>query len=100
MSAILPRLRPVEAFPVDHEGQYVVALRDPSGYTPSILMLPGPLLEIVSLFDGEHTVVDVQAAVMRRHGQEITPAEIESVALSLDEHGFLDTPSFAARRAG
>jgi len=99
MSGALPRLRRVEAFPVDHEGQRVIALRDPSGYTPSILTLPGPLLEIVSLLDGEHTVADVQAAVMRRHGQEVTPAEIESVILRLDEHGFLDTPRFAARRA-
>jgi len=99
MSGALPRLRPVEAFPVEHEGRRVVALRDPSGYTPSILALPGPLLEIVSLLDGEHTVADVQAAVMRRHGQEITPAQIESVVRNLDEHGFLDTEHFAARRA-
>src|SRR5206468_1119076 len=30
---------------------------------------------------------------------EITAAEIESVAASLDEHGFLDTPKFAERQA-
>ena len=43
MNAALPRLRPVEAFPVQHEGRRVVALRDPSGYTPSIVMLVGAL---------------------------------------------------------
>src|ERR1051326_9211048 len=99
MSDTLPRLRPVEAFPVEHEGRRVIALRDPAGYTESIVMLPGPLLEIVSLFDGEHTLVDVQAAVMKRHGELITAAEIESVVASLDEHGFLQSPRFAARQA-
>jgi hypothetical protein len=89
----------VEAFPVEHEGARVVALRDPSGLTPSVVLLPGPLLEIVSLFDGEHTLVDVQAAVMRKHGRLVTAAEIESVAASLDEHGFLETPRFAQRQA-
>ena len=97
MSDVLPRLRPVEAFPVEHEGQRMIALRDPSGYTPSVVLLPGPLLEIVSLFDGDHTVIDVQATVMRQHGELVTAAEIESVVARLDEHGFLDTPRFAER---
>ena len=99
MSDTLPRLRAVEAIPVEHEGRRMIALRDPAAYTPSIVMLPGPLLEIVSLFDGEHTVIDVQATVMRRHGQLVTAAEIEGVVASLDEHGFLDTPRFAERHA-
>jgi AmmeMemoRadiSam system protein B len=99
MSDTLPRLRAVEAIPVEHEGRRMIALRDPAAYTPAIVMLPGPLLEIVSLFDGEHTVIDVQATVMRRHGQLVTAAEIEGVVASLDEHGFLDTPRFAERHA-
>jgi hypothetical protein len=99
MSDVLPRLRDVEAFPVEHEGERVIALRDPSGYTASIVLLAGPLLEIVSLFDGEHSVIDVQAAVMRQHGRLVTAAEIEGVVESLDEHGFLDTPRFAERQA-
>lgn len=97
MSDRLPRLRAVEAFPIEHEGQRAIALRDPAGFTSSVVVLPGPLLEIVSLFDGEHTVADAQAAVMRRHGRLVTAAEIEGVAASLDEHGFLDSPRFAAR---
>ena len=99
MSDTLPRLRNVEAFPVEHEGQRVIALRDPSGLTDSIVLLPPPLLEIVSMFDGEHTLVDVQAVVMRQHGRLVTAAEIEDVAASLDEHGFLDSPRFAERQA-
>jgi AmmeMemoRadiSam system protein B len=99
VSDVLPRLRSVEAFPVEHDGQRAIALRDPAGFTPSVLVLPGPLLEIVSMFDGEHTIADVQAAVLRQHGQRVSAAQIESIAASLDEHGFLDSPRFAERVA-
>jgi MEMO1 family protein len=99
MADRLPSLRPVDAFPVEHEGQRVVALRDPSGLTDAVVLLPGPLLEIVSLLDGAHSMADVQAALMRRHGHMVPAAEIEEVIASLDEHGFLDTPKFAARQA-
>ena len=99
MSEAVPRLRAVESFPVEHEGRSCIALRDPGGYTDAIVLLHGPLLEIVSLFDGEHTVADIQAAVMRRHGQLLERRQIEHVAEALDEQGFLDSPAFADRRA-
>ncbi|PYN46164.1 MAG: AmmeMemoRadiSam system protein B [Candidatus Rokuibacteriota bacterium] len=99
MSEPVPRLRAVEAFPVEHEGRSCVALRDPAGYTDAIVLLHGPLLEIVSLFDGGHTVADIQAAVMRRHGQLVERRQIEEIAEALDQQGFLDSPGFAGRRA-
>jgi hypothetical protein len=99
MSAAAPRLRAVESFPVEHEGRSCVALRDPGGYTDAIVLLHGALLEIVSLFDGEHTVADIQAAVMRRHGQLVERRQIEEIAEALDQQGFLDSPAFADRRA-
>jgi len=99
MSELVPRLRAVEAFPVEHEGRSCIALRDPAGYTDAIVLLHGPLLEIVSLFDGGHTVADIQAAVMRRHGQLVERRQIEEIAEALDQQGFLDSPGFADRRA-
>ena len=99
MSEAVPRLRAVESFPVEHEGRSGIALRDPGGYTDAIVLLHGALLEIVSLFDGEHTVADIQAAVMRRHRQLVERRQIEEIAEALDEQGFLDSPRFADRRA-
>ena len=99
MSEPVPGLRAVEAFPVEHEGRSCVALRDPAGYTDAIVLLHGPLLVIVSLFDGGHTVADIQAAVMRRHGQLVERRQIEEIAEALDQQGFLDSPGFAGRRA-
>jgi AmmeMemoRadiSam system protein B len=99
MSDALPRLRQVEAFPVEHEGRRCVALRDTAGYTDAIVLLRGPLLEIVSLFDGAHSLEDIQAAVMRRHGELVPRERIAAIAEGLDAQGFLDSPRFAERRA-
>lgn len=93
-----PALRSVEAFPLTHEGHEFVGLRDPAGFTPSVLMLPREAVEIVALLDGRNSVVDIQAELMRRHGQLVPRADIEAIVATLDEHGFLDSPRFAARR--
>ena len=94
-----PKLRYVEAFPLEHEGQRCVALRDPAGYTSSVDVLAPPLLEVVSLFDGEHSVADIQAALMRRHGELVSRERIAEVAASLDERGFLEGERFATLKA-
>ena len=99
MSARRPRLRGIEAFPVDHEGERFLALRDPAGYTASVVMLPRALLEIVSLFDGEHDITQIQQAVLRQRGERVEAARIEELAQALDQHGFLEGASFDARRA-
>jgi AmmeMemoRadiSam system protein B len=95
----LPRLRAIEAVPVQHEGEPYVALRDPAGYTASVLMLAPALIEVIALFDGDHPIVDVQAEIMKRHGELVTREHLEKLVAALDEHGFLESPAFAARRA-
>jgi AmmeMemoRadiSam system protein B len=94
-----PRLRAIEAFPVDHEGDRYLVLRDPGGFTSSVAMLPMAVLEVVSLFDGEHSVEDIQAAVLRHTGQLVERARIVELAATLDEHGFLDSERFHSRRS-
>jgi hypothetical protein len=99
MSDEYPRLRPVEAFPVDHEGAKLLALRDPAGYTSSVLMVPFGLVPLLALFDGQHSVVDIQAEIMRRQQGELVPRDkIEEVIGTLDEHGFMESSTFAERR--
>ena len=89
----------MEAFPVRTAAGRAVGLRDPAGYTQSVLVLPLPLLDIVSLFDGDHSILDIQAVIMRRHGELVDSERIRGILQTLDEHGFLDSPSFAERRA-
>jgi hypothetical protein len=89
----------VEALPATNElGGRVVALRDPQGYASAVLMLPLPLLDIVSMFDGQHTLRDIQETVMRRHGELVDTARLAGIVDTLDAHGFLDSPAFAERQ--
>jgi len=99
MSDAPPRLRRVEAFPLHHEGRRFLGLRDPAGYTESVVLVPIELLEIVSLLDGEHSIVDVQAAIMRAKGELVRREEIERLVEALDAQGFMESEAFAARRA-
>ena len=98
-SDLRPRLRGLEAFPTEHEGRPVIALRDPAGFAEQVLLLPAPLLDLVSLFDGEHSIGEIRAIVARRHGQAPTPAQIADIATRLDAAGFLESEAFTARRA-
>jgi len=94
-----PRLRAVEAFPVEQEGQRYVALRDPAGYVAEVIMLPVDLVEVLALFDGEHPVAAIQAELRQRHGEQVARASLEQLIGELDAHGFLESPAFARRRA-
>jgi len=93
-----PRLRALEAFPVDHEGQRCVALRDPAGFTDQIAVLPAPLLDLVSLFDGEHSVEEMRRVLKERHGEAPSIEQIAAVIERFDEAGFLDSDRFRDRR--
>ncbi|MBI2152789.1 MAG: AmmeMemoRadiSam system protein B [Candidatus Rokubacteria bacterium] len=94
-----PKLRPVEAFPVEAGGKKGIALRDPAGFTDAVLVLPPPLVDIVSLFDGEHSLLEIQEIFMRRHGRLLFKERLEEISRTLDEHGFLDSETFSRRRA-
>jgi AmmeMemoRadiSam system protein B len=93
-----PRLRMLEAFPVEQDGQRLIALRDPAGFTEQVAVLPLPLLDLVSLFDGEHSVSEIQEILRGRHGEAPTAEQIGTLVEGLDEAGFLDSARFAARR--
>src|SRR5437773_9586684 len=83
-----PRLRMLEAFPVEQDGERMIALRDPAGFTDQVAVFPLPLLDLVSLFDGEHSVAEIQAIIRIRHGEGPTAEQIGNLVESLDEAGF------------
>jgi hypothetical protein len=63
-----PRLRQVEAFPVEIEGQQLLCLRDPLHVSDSVLSMGMQAAAILGLLDGRHSLLDIQAAHMRRFG--------------------------------
>jgi MEMO1 family protein len=58
-----------------------------------------PLVDVLALLDGAHALDDIQAELMRRHGELVARADLAAVVGALDEQGFLDSARFAARRA-
>ncbi|PYO55864.1 MAG: AmmeMemoRadiSam system protein B, partial [Candidatus Rokuibacteriota bacterium] len=88
----------LEAFPVEQDGERLVALRDPAGFTDQIVVFALPLLDLVSLFDGEHSIGEIQAVLQERYGQAPTMEQIGELVERLDEAGFLDSERFEERR--
>jgi len=94
----LPRLRPLDARPMDVRGRQMVVVRDPAGYAEGAWCLEPVHYFVASLFDGERTVLDVQAEYSRHVGQLLLSDEVERVAAELDELHLMETERFAAYR--
>lgn len=93
-----PRVRPVEAFPVQMDDGAKMVLRDPAGWSDRLLVVTGETLFVVSCLDGTQTLRDVQAACFRRF-QEIVPIDLlVEVVGALDEALLLDSARFHAHR--
>ena len=89
-----PKLRQVDIFPTEYSGQKVVCLRDPLNLSGKILFFPYPIFFIVSLFDGQNSVVDIQEKFMRQFGELLFREKIQELANQLEEHFLLDSERF------
>jgi len=94
LSDLKPKLRPVEAFPIERDGQQWIALYDPSGFAEGIVTLTPHAFFIVSRFDGRHSILDIQAAFARSFGQLLLSEQILGLARRLDEALLLDSERF------
>jgi AmmeMemoRadiSam system protein B len=93
-----PRLRPVEAFPATVHGQDVLCLRDPMHYSDMVVSVPHQTAAILELFDGRHSLLDIQEAISRRFGMLLFREQLLEVVRSLDECLLLESPHFADHR--
>jgi AmmeMemoRadiSam system protein B len=94
-----PRLRPLEVFPARVSGQDVLCLRDPLRYAEAVVYMPTQTASILGLLDGQHSLLDIQAAYVRRFGDLLFREQLLHLIRSLDDHLLLDSPRFANHRA-
>jgi AmmeMemoRadiSam system protein B len=87
-------MRSLDMFPAEVSGQKVVCLRDPLNLSGKILFLPFPTFFIISLFDGLHSVVDIQTEFMRRFGELLYREKIQELIEQLDEYFLLEGERF------
>jgi AmmeMemoRadiSam system protein B len=92
-----PKIRAVEAFPVEERDQTFICLRDPSGLAPESIMLGMGAYFIVTLFDGEMSLKQIQAAFSKRFGEIIPLERLEELIAALDGAYYLDSPAFHER---
>ena len=87
--------RDLEFFPVQHEGQQFVLIRDHLGLVEEGKAVGLPLYQIMTLLDGTITVRDLQMELMRQQGGVLVGTdEINGLLTHLDESFLLDSERF------
>ena len=89
-----PKLREVNIFPVQNSGQSLLCLQDPQNVSEKALFLSPPLYFVVSLFDGCHSILDIQAEYMRRFGDFLYTEKLQEIVNQLDEALYLEGERF------
>lgn len=92
------RVRPVEAFPVEQDGDTLFCLHDAEAFAEKPLLLPLPWFFLVTQMDGTRGTADLQAAFAQQfQGIHLPEERIHELTDLLDRHGFLDNARSAAR---
>ena len=95
-----PRIRPgLDFFPVEHEGRRMICLRDPLEIAPDSILVTPEAFFLIAHMDGDHSILDIQAAFTRRFGRLVMGDQVHALAHDLAERGFLDDNGFHRRLA-
>jgi AmmeMemoRadiSam system protein B len=94
-----PKIRQVEAFPVEQDGQTYICLRDPTGIAPAPIMIGMGAYFLVTLFNGSYAKPDLLAAFTKRFGEPLPAEHLDGLITALDQGFFLDSPAYEARMA-
>jgi AmmeMemoRadiSam system protein B len=94
----MPKLRNVEAFPIEHEGERGVVLRDPFGFAERVVVLPPAIFVLATYMDGTRGFPEIQAEWARRTGELLFREDLEPIVRALDEAHFLESDRFLAHR--
>lgn len=92
-----PKIRALETFLIEHKGQKLVCLRDPTGVAPEPVVIGLGAYFLVAIFDGTNTLLDIQAAFARRFGDVIPSERLRELVGVLDRTFLLDSPAYAER---
>ncbi len=89
-----PKLREMNIFPVQNAEQSLLCLQDPQNISEKALFLSPPLYFIVSLLDGRHSILDIQADYMKRFGEFLYTEKLQEIVSQLDEALYLEGERF------
>ena len=89
-----PKLRPVNVFPVQMSGQNLICLQDPENISEKSLFISPRAYYVLTLFDGRHSALDIQAEYMRKFGELLYAEKLQEIVGQLDEHLYLENERF------
>lgn len=97
---MLPRLRDTLDFmPSPLEDTPGLLIRDPFQFSDATLIVPPAMIECLGYYDGQHSVLDLRAELVRMTGQ-LDAGQIEQdLSEALSMAGFLDDDAFHQRKA-
>ncbi|MBN2382870.1 AmmeMemoRadiSam system protein B [bacterium] len=91
----LPRLRPIEAFPVSMDGQQMYAIRDQRSEDNEVTVVSPEFLFILTLCNGQNTLRDIQYLFTKQYGSIIGLDQIEELLEQIDQRLLLDSIHYA-----
>jgi AmmeMemoRadiSam system protein B len=91
-----PRLRAIQTFPMTHQGQPALLLRDPLRVTDRMLVISRQLAPLLALMDGTRNVDELCASLAIRFGMRVGQAELAQFVEQLDEALMLHNERFLA----
>ena len=94
-----PKLRGVNAFPVQVSGKQMICLQDPLRYSEETVFVPRDIFFIISLFDGEHSTLDIQEQYMRRFGDILFSDRVQEIIRQLDANLLLESENFQRHKS-
>jgi AmmeMemoRadiSam system protein B len=89
-----PRLRPIEAFPVQQNGNNLIYLKDPLNLATPLGVSPIGYFLLAHL-DGGHSLIDIQEIYSKQFGTVLLTDELKKFIDMLDEHHYLVSDRFA-----
>jgi MEMO1 family protein len=89
-----PRLRAVEAFPVQQDGNTLIYLKDPLNLAAPLGVSPIAYF-IMAHFDGRHSFVDIQEIYSKQFGTVLLTDELKRFIDMLDQHHYLFNQRFS-----
>lgn len=89
-----PKLRYIDAFPVEHEGGKYICLKDPQSSNGNILLVLPQVVNILSYFTGKNSIVDIQLGILKQYGELIEKEHLVQLVGQLDEALLLDSEKY------
>jgi AmmeMemoRadiSam system protein B len=93
----IPKLRLIDAFPVEQDGKTVIYLKDPLNLATPLGVSPVGYF-ILAHFDGRRSLTDIQEAYAKQFNSVLPTGQLNSFIDMLDEHYYLQSERFRAHQ--